>query len=69
MDFISNIVVLLREAADACYSQIIEIPFLYLPQKPQGAMSTMVRASILLLYILILRRCHIYVCIVVLNEA
>lgn len=45
-DFISNIVVLLREAADACYSQMIEIPFLYLPQKPQGAMSTMVKLNL-----------------------
>ncbi|XP_073127286.1 nicotianamine aminotransferase 1-like isoform X1 [Henckelia pumila] len=45
-DFISNIVVLLREAADACCSQIMEIPFLYLPQKPQGAMSTMVKLNL-----------------------
>ncbi|KZV52696.1 hypothetical protein F511_23159 [Dorcoceras hygrometricum] len=45
-DFISNIVVLLREAAEACYSNIIEIPYLDSPQKPEGAMSTMVKLNL-----------------------
>ncbi|XP_075489147.1 putative aminotransferase TAT2 [Primulina tabacum] len=48
-DFISNIMVLLREAADTCYSKIIEIPFLDLHHKPQGAMSTMVKLNLQML--------------------
>ncbi|KAI3457199.1 hypothetical protein Pfo_013862 [Paulownia fortunei] len=48
-DFFSKTNSTLREAADACYAKLSEIPSLACPHKPEGAMSTMVKIDLQLL--------------------
>ncbi|KAK6134918.1 hypothetical protein DH2020_031338 [Rehmannia glutinosa] len=48
-DFFSKTNNTLREAADACYAKISEIPSLTCPHKPEGAMSTMLKINLPLL--------------------
>jgi tyrosine aminotransferase len=44
-DFFSKVIDILREAAYICYDRIKEIPCITCPNKPEGSMSVMVRAS------------------------
>ena len=44
-EFFSNILNILREAADVCYNAVKEIPCLTCPHKPEGSMTVMVHLT------------------------
>uniref|UniRef100_A0A5B6Z680 Putative Tyrosine transaminase family protein n=1 Tax=Davidia involucrata TaxID=16924 RepID=A0A5B6Z680_DAVIN len=48
-DFFSKIINILRETADICYGGLNEIPCITCSQKPEGAMSVMVKLNLSLL--------------------
>ncbi|GAA0165165.1 transaminase [Lithospermum erythrorhizon] len=48
-DFFSNIVDILREAADICYNRLKDIPCISCPSKPEGSMFVMVKLNLDLL--------------------
>ncbi|KAH7533390.1 hypothetical protein FEM48_Zijuj04G0125700 [Ziziphus jujuba var. spinosa] len=48
-DFFSNTIVMMRQTADMLYDRVKEIPCLTCPQKPEGAMSVLIKLNLSLL--------------------